>query len=861
MFLKARLIIALVFAIQPAWVMAQFSAEHAAMNSLRKGKWEKARGQLAKAIRKDSLNSSARFNLSVYFFTPTNPDFHIDSAYKYAQQAFTDFQYSTVRQRERLRKIPLDSIILVKHRERIDSVAFERAKSTNTESGYIYFLEHFPLASQRTRATELRDEVAYLDALKENTYTAFLKYMEKYPESVRAPDAKTRYEKLLFEAKTSDKKLVSYESFLLDYPGTPYRNEIEKQIFEITTASGELSTFEKFLKKYPQSSKAVAGRNVLYHLLKDDERLPLRTLLNDSIQKLIVLEKYYLVPFLKDGSFGFMNERGEEIIKPDARQIPDDYLCGNIKDEILVLENKIIARNGAIIYHGEIKKVDRLGYGFIKIHTSTCVKVVHYSGYSVGGDCYQDAKMIGKNYLALQKDKRWAVWTLTGRMLIDFSWDDVQHTGDVAVFKKSGKYKLARLNDLAKAADQLSIPFTEFDEVKSWPNGMFWVKTGREQGVLNQNLKEWIKPGIQQIDQTFFGAVSQTTLGYKLYDKSSSPSQNFTRIKVNQPWVAVKNNGSWQLIDTVTKQFQSPAFDSIMFTGPFSVSVRNDSVRVYLTKNNFIDLQNSKIQFLPGRDSLFFLLVEEGEKKIVYDANGQRLFLTTFDKIEYNNEGFFTVFRKDNRGLISLNGKLVIQPEYDALGTVNKGLIQVLKDKKFGLLDVMHRKEIKAEFDKNLVPYNSTKLIAGKKGLYGLIGWNNKAITPFEFEEIRYWNDSSALVRKNFNWMIYNFIEKKAKVDKIKKFKWVLDTDQEKIMIIQQENKYGVISNRKGIIIPATFTDIINLGSASVPLYFTEKHVEEAFIFVVIYYDKNGIQLRKQVYETDEYEKIYCSDN
>ncbi len=862
MWLKGRLFIAFIVAILPGLAIGQFTVEHAAMNNLQKGKWEKAKGQLVRAIRKDSLNPGAHYTLSIYFFSIGNPAFQIDSAYRYTMQAFSDYQYITMRQRERLRKIPLDSIILVKHREQIDSAAFERAKSINAENGYIDFLDRFPQASQRLRAIELRDEVAYLDALKENTYAAFLKYLEKYPESIRRPEARSRYEKLLFESKTKDKKLTSYESFLQDYPQSPYRNEIENQIFEISTASGESTEFEKFLKKYPQSSKTGTARNVLYHLLKDDERSSLRALLNDSIQRLIVLEKYYLVPFLKNDSFGFMNERGEEIIKPGAKQIPDDYLCGNMRDEIIVLENKIIARNGAVIYQGEIKELDKLGYGFLKIQTLDCIKVVHYSGYSIGKDCYQDARMLGKNYLALKKDKQWAVWSLTGRMLVDFNWDDVQRVGDVAIFKKSGKYKLVRLKDVARAADQVSIPFTqEFSEVKSWPNSMFWIKAGHEQGVLNHNLKEWIKLGKHQTEQTFFGAVSQTPLGYKLYEKNSSPSQNFIRVKINQPWVAVQQNGSWQLIDPISKQFQSPAFDSIMFVGPFSVGIKNDSVRVYLSKDNYIELQKSKIQFLPGRDSLFFLLVEEGEKKIVYDAIGEKLFLTSFDKIEYNNEGFFTVFKKDKRGLISRNGKLVVQPEYDALGTVNKGLAQVLKDKRFGLLDIAHRKEIKTEYDKNVVPYNGTKLIASKKGLFGLIRWDNKPITPFEYEEIRYWSDSTALVKKNFNWILYNFVEKKIVMDKIKTFTRVLDTDKERIMIVQQENKYGVISSRKGIIIPPTFTDIINLGSASVPLYFTEKHVEEASIFVVIYYDKNGIQLRKQVYETDDYEKIYCPDN
>jgi hypothetical protein len=850
-------------ATMPGLVTAQFTPEHAAMNNLRKGKWEKARAQLDKAIRKDSLNPTAHYYLAIYFFSNANPAFQIDSAYRYTMNAFSDFQSVTEKNRERLKKIPLDSIILVKQREQIDSAAFERAKIKNTEVGYIDFLSRFSLANQQAQAIELRNEVAFLDALKENTYGSYLKYLEKYPESTRSHEAKERYERLLYESKTKDKKLASYESFLTQYPTTPYRKEVEIQIFEIATASGEGAEFEKFIKKYPESAKINAARNILYHLLKDDERSMPRWLLTDSIQSLQDLENDYLVPFLKDGNFGFMNESGVEIIKPVIKELNDDYICGNITDEVLLTDNKVIARNGAVIYQGEIKDIEKLGYGFIKVNTPSCVKIVHYSGFSIGGSCYQNAKMIGANYLALQKDNRWSLWTLTGRMLTDFSWDDIQHAEGVVLFKKSEKIKMARLKDLAKPADQASIPFTaEYDDVKSWPKGMFWVRNGKEQGVLNQNLKDWIKPAAQEITSTFFGAISQTSIGYRIHDRTTAPSQNFFRVKVNQSWVVGQQEGVWRLVDPVTKQFQGPAFDSVAFSGPFLNGMKNDSLRIYLSKEKFVEFpQSFKTQFLPGSDSLFFLLVDETDKKVVFDANGQPLFTVTFDKVEYNNEGFFTVNKKDKRGLISLSGKLITQPEYDAIGRVNKGVVQVLKDKKFGLLDVLNHKEIKAEYDKNIVPYNATKVVASKNGLYGLLGWDNKPITPFEFEEVLYWNDSSAIVKKNFNWIIYNFIKKEILLDKIKNFKRVLDTEQEKILIIQQENKYGVISNRKGVIIPATFSDIINLGSPSVPLYFTEKHVEEAAIFVVIYYDEKGVQLRKQVYETDDYEQIYCSGN
>ena len=841
---------------------SQFSPENAAMNSMSKGKWERAKGQLRKATRKDSVNAAAHYGFSVYYFSRANSEFQIDFAYQYVIRATADFQLTAQKQRDRLRKFPLDSVILVRHREKIDSAAFERAKQKNTEFAYIDFLDRFPLAGQRMRAAELRDEVAYLDALKENTYNSFLKYLEKYPESNRASEARSRYEKLVYEAKTKDKKLTSYESFLIAHPATPYRHAAEQQIFEISTASGEAADFEKFLKKYPGSSKADAARNIVYHLLKEDDRTIAAAILTDSIRALEVLERGYLVPFLKSDRFGFMNEVGEEIIKPTLAEINDEYLCGNIVESLLVLEDKIIARNGAVVYSGPIQELDDLGYGFLKVVTPACIKVIHTSGMElIKENCFQDVELLGSNFLILKKDKRWSVWTLTGRMLLPFEWDEIQQLGEVLAFRKNGKVKLTRFQDVAKVADQFSLTFSqEYDEVKSVSGNLIWVRRGEVQGVLTQELKEWIVVEKQEITPSFFGHVSRTDAGYTLHTKTSGATSRFYQVMLNQPWVAVQSNGSWQLFDPQLKKAQSPAFDSISFTGPFSIGWKGDSLRVYTTKHNVVEVpKHTRVQFLPGKDSLYFMLLEDGDKKTLYNEKGELLFPVPFDKIEYNNEGFFTVIKNNKRGLLSLDGKLTVPTEYDAMGTVTFGVVPVLKDKRFGSLDIVHRKEIKAEYDKNIIRYNASALIASKNGLLGLIGWDNKPITPFEYEEIRFWNDSSAIVKKNFRWIIYNFIEKRVILDNIKTFKWVTNTEHEKIMIVQQENSVGVISSKKGVIIPTTFTDIVNVGSEAVPFYFTEKHVEEASIYVVIYYDKTGKQLRRQVYEADDYEKLYCS--
>jgi len=860
--LNIRVIISSIFLCAFSVVSAQPSAERMALNNLQKRKWEKARTKLVRAIRKDSLNATARYVFSTYYFTPENPAFQIDSAYSYTMKALNDYQISGQKQRDRMRRFPLDSAILVYRREQIDSAAFERAKRVNTEQAYIDFIDGFPLARQLERAYELRDEVAYIDALKENTYTSFLNYLNRYPNASRSPEARERYEKLLFEAKTKDRKLISYESFIDEYPRSPYRGEAELEVLEISTAAGSPADFSKFLKRYPTSKYYGRARNVLYYLLQEKDQIIPSSLMNDSIRNLRSMEQDYLVPFLKDGKFGFMNSQGKEILKPFAEELEKEYRCGNISEELLVAENKILARNGAVIFKGEIDEVDDLDYGYLLIIGKKCATVLHKSGFVIE-NCVQDAKVVAGAYVAIKMNNRWSLRTLLGRKLPLGEFDNIDGFDEVLVLKQSGKYKLVRRESIAKAADQGSPVYSRlFDEVRRWDGNMLWVRSGDMQGLLDMNLKERIPLGTKEILPSFFGAISKSAGTQKLWSAQTGESENFSQIRIQKPWVIVQQNSRWKIADKHLKVFTKSSYDSIYFVGAFCMAQSGDSLHAYVAHDRFIPVNRSaRIQFLPGKDSVYFLLLDEGEKKTLFNSKGERLFTVNYDRIEYAGENMFLAIRKEKRGLINLQGKPIVQPEYDAMGNIEYGTVPVLKDRKFGFFDLTYRKEIKPQYEKNVIRYNKHFLIAYKGGLAGLIDWNNKPVTSFEFEEIRFWNDSSALVKQNFQWMIYNFIEKKIVADKIKSFRWLRDAPEEKLMIVHQENNYGVISNKRGFVLPATYSDIVNLGSALKPLYFTEKHVEEASIYVVIYYDEAGKLLRRQVFEVDDYERIYCSQH
>jgi hypothetical protein len=210
---------------------------------------------------------------------------------------------------------------------------------------------------------------------------------------------------------------------------------------------------------------------------------------------------------------------------------------------------------------------------------------------------------------------------------------------------------------------------------------------------------------------------------------------------------------------------------------------------------------------------------------------------------------------------MTLQGKLLLPVAYDAIGTVNNGIVSLLKSMKFGLFDCIRKKLIPTYYAKNITPYNGSIVAAYKDGLYGFVGWDNKPLSKFEFNAIQFWNDTTALVKKDSQWMLYEIKTKKILLDQIKDLKMIRNTPTEKLAIIYQGSHHGVIHNQHGTIIPISYTDVINVGSADKPLYFTEKYVAEAAIFVVIYYNDQGKMVRKEIYDQEDYDKIFCSQN
>jgi hypothetical protein len=841
--------------------VAQISPEKLTGNQLDKSKWSRAGQSIRKSLSKDTLNPEARYLLGLYYFNSDHPTTNLDSAYRYAHQAYASYARISPRDRDRLRRVPLDSGRLEHLINDIDSAAFESTKRVNTEASYERFIATHPDARQRKAAVELRDEISFLEALKVNTWFSFQHYINTHPQSHRRSEAQARYDRLLFEDKTRYQTIVAYQQFCDIYPNSPYRPVAERNIFQMVTAKGTPESFEWFITHYPLSREVNTARNILYALQAEEGHVD-AGLLTDSLKQVEQLSRSYWVPVYKNGLFGFMDDRGEEIIAPRFEKVDEAYRCGEVKDRLLVTSQGVVARNGVLVWKGNVSAVQALGAGFVRVSYDSGSQVIHESGFRIDGAVSQ-AQLLSGVLLGLQRKGKWAVFTLTGRKLLAYAYDDVASMDSLVVLTRGAKKVLTTVSRLSRLAEKPE--FREeyvFDDVRRWGSHQYWVRNGPMEGVLNDHLQFVIPLDRQILRKTSFGFLREKESRLLISGIKRLESTPYQSVYEQGGWIRLlQENGQWSLYERGADRLVTG--DSIWFQGQLAFLRQADSLHVFMPTGMRLSFgAKAAFQIKEFRDSSAYLILEEKKKKAVYEAiSGIKLFSLEMDQIEPVRNGLFIITRGTKKGIVGTDGKSLLPVEYDAIVPAEDGpVFSLLKDKKFGWYDVAKKTLTKPSYERNIRAYNAAFRLAYREKGYAFLDGAGKATGNYEWEDVAYWTDSVAWVKKSNGWSLYEIRSGKVLLQRIHGYTPVSDTPTERIYVVQQDNVYGVISSRRGVIVPIQYSDIINLGSKETPMYFTERHIAEAGISVVIYYDHQGKIVRKQAMEAEEFEKVYCDN-
>lgn len=857
-------IILFVVVLFPLLSYSQASREKRALRLIEKHQYSSAFILLQKALANDSARVEPEYLLAQYYTAPGNEDYQLDSAYRHIKRAISLWKALTPKERLHLQRFPIDSVRLMKFRGEIEKAAFEEAKKSNSEDTLNHFISYYAGSSIQEAAIELRNAIAFQSATQANTPDAFQEFIRKYPESSSAGQAREKYDYLIFQQGTKDRNIAAYSAYLQANPASPYRREVERNIFEIATADGAPSSFISFLGQYPDSYFAGRATDLLFHVLPEERRAQFPAIFkSDSLKRVQALDSTFLIPFLQKGRFGFMDQRGHVVVEPTLETIDESYLCGNIADDLIALASKVISRDGKSVFNEEVTSLDEIGAGFLLAGQRGGNIVLHKSGFVFPEMGVDDARLISGQLLALQKNGLWGLFTLAGRKLLSFECQDISAIDDVIVLQTNDRFTLSTIASLAAMANNQKGRFTDaFDEVRKISSSKIWVREKKYEGVLDQKLEIFVPMDTHKIVPAHFGLVAISEAGHSTVNEFGERSDTFSQVQVVNPWVTVKNSSGWMLYDPLQRMAKSIPYDSIAVHGSFAVGVTKGGLEIHAHRNpgNVIIVPpQDKIEYLQANDTLAYLLLLKDKKSSVYNNRGIKMFTVSYNKIQSAGAGLFIVSNKEKKGLINETGKVLLPMEYDAIGNAVNGSVSVLKSMKFGLYDYNSRKLIKPEYEKNIARYSKEILTVFKDGLWGFATADNKLLSKIAYQEIIAWTDSVALVKQENEFLFLDVFTGKPLMEKIRSFTIIRNEPGDRLFIIRQQEEMGVKSSKSGWAIPLKFSDVVNVGSADNPVFFTEKHVQEASLFVVMYYNTGGQLIRREIYEQDEYDHIYCN--
>ena len=850
-----------------------------------KGDLQKTVEALDKSLAKDSLNPAANYLYARLYIDTAFWDYNVDTSYWYVNEAMADFGLVTEpKDLSSLKDVGVDSLSLELLKDEVDSLQFLLITAKHTIEDYNWFMANHTDALQVPEAIRLRDHIAYQDAEKTHTWQAYQQFMQGYPKAVDYPLADSLYKKLIFEERTADGRYQSNVDFLEEFPGTPYRELAEQKIFEIGTSVNSIEAYTQFLKNYPNSQLAQKILPRLYPIYKqqygnedffDFFELPS---VKDSLQKAIDLEAGYWLPKLDNGTWKFFDAAGNEVFSETLSAVDKAYFCQPLTTDFVVGTKdgvpRILGRNGVLIYEGPFISATEAGYGYIALEDTRGVRLIHKTGEVIVDEAQESIAVLNEHFIRIEQNAKFGLTTINGRDVLPVEYDAIDTLQQYIWLEKSGGIGLVTPEALFPAIYEESLNLTfPYEEVELLDNGMYWVIKDDQEGILNAELEVEIPFSDRTIYDREYGWLlkkdEQTQLLHQAYPFLADSL--FDKHVENSQWIALKKDSAWQLLDRLGELPIAEGFDSLSFLGENMVMLyQGDQVmaqfrngkQLLMTKGWEPSLLVPQNYIKTGETARydFFMLSNFKDYRKVYNHKGREILSATYKEVTAMGPDLLRL-QKRNTALVDSTGGFVLKFIYDGVGSYDQGYVSIIKGGKVGIVNIEKGLTIAPTYESLITPYADTVLLAREDGLIGFINSQNEELSGFDFDEVKYWNDTLALARIEEEWLLHDIATEEAVYEGIQTYEFLKDDAEEKRLLISTEGGKGVYSSTLGELIEPTYDDIKVLGTAEQPVYFAVKIVPEANLYVVIYFSAEGNKLFTLTYQQDQYFDIACTNN
>ena len=822
---------------------------------------------LRKALAKDSLASAEKYVLSGLYFNHDFENSNLDSAYYYILESIKSFEQSTEKDKGTLRKKGFTMSSFSQLKREIERAGFERAVTMGKEEDFINFLDEFNTSIYIDSAITLRNSVAFAYAKQNNTYEDYEHFFKTYPQAIEVPEARKRYEKLLYEGKTKNGKLKSYQDFLQDFPDTWHREEVEQIIFNIITGVFTPEAYVEFINEYPDSRLIQKCKLSIYSLLEKEDRASYldRNMLSlqqkDSITLLNSKKDQLLIPTIHDRQYQIINAKGDILVE-SLINISEQDKC-QIANTGLILAtyngiNAILTLAGSALLEGNITSMNDEGSGVLRLNNGESDYFVHTGGFRTNTNEFEQAFLAGP-YIVFKNKAKWGLESLTGLPMLKENYDSIFTFHDYLILEKNSKWGIYPINHFYPLLDggKIDIEFL-YDQVLVLDNEYLLLVDGNNTSLIN-NKATFIIPmadqSIELVDGGYF-----VDRGDSILDSRVSKTWYYN-ISENKNWI-IGDRGSEN--DIYYKNKLSFIVQDAQLVGNTALRVTlGDSTFCFFNDTSKLSLANDDL-IIPirrmGENSTtrHYINTDSEGGQIIYDDSGNQVDVGRYDRLIDLGSDYMLRKNKGSFDVLNDDGEEVLE-DVDAATSLTNGYISYLGDGKFGLFNAKDSTNIIPKYDRPLTAFSKTLFIATKDNKYGLVDRYDSTIVPLRYNEVRYLNDTVVMLSRDFRWMFWDINRSSSLLDNISDY-WMQGTNSGVFYKIFKGIGYGIWSPEKGLVLNPTFSEVNIISRGDETVFIAEKWVEEADLVVMLYYDKHGVLITKEVISTAEYDALKCKE-
>ena len=891
-----------------------------ALKLYEKGDSVKVREVLKKMDEKGDNNPGKDFIYSILYLNNFNDRSKIDTSFLYIKESRKNFSSIDDKVSLELKELNINLTRIDSVEDVIDSLEYLFVREENTIASFIEYMEDHAESKYFESARRNWHTLEFKVASETNTWQAYKKYMDTFPRSSEYPIAKKFYERLIFEDLTSEKSQRSYEIFLKNYPETPFRDSIENIIFEFFTLDNRIENYQRFLNEYPNSKSSKIALRYLYHVSERDisiiNNTNIQSELIDSLRDISKVDKVPLIGIDDNGRTSFVNLMGEEIIDGGELNFIDNIFCEFSNDDFFIIdkENKkeVVNRNLEKIYEGSLLVVEDIGAGILKIFSEReKMTLIHKSLDIILEGNYDDAYLINNNFILLEKDEKFALYTIRGKKIYDFIFSDVYNEGSFLVFENltDDNIHITNSEEILNNVKNLNYEI-EFscNDYEYFEEGMI-IFIDENEYLINNKLDTLILENSRNIQKIDLGWSYESDYGIKiLSDRISFDfSTFFDDIAESSLYFSGKSDGMWDVfslkdgtkvleeIDSIyilsdsVFWYKKERKESLFFEEGKEIELdRGFDIRVMKPKysdKSYIKISsdNEDYIFTSVGDTLppaeYYYTVQAGNTisflskkfgvsqaeilKLNNKKNknlyiGEKLKIRGFVPNEILTESLFLINDGNKKGIIDRSGKMILEPEYDGIITSNSTDIILIKDEKFGNYNISSNKIIQPKYKSILNPIGENLYLV-YDGNYGLLDKEGNGLLPIEYNNIEFWSDSTVLVEKGSAFKVIDVYSQKI-YHEFNSYKTLQNGDQ-KIIQVLSDDGIGILSNVFGMILKPNY-DEIRMIDYDKKIYFNGRQsIEEAKLLVNLLVDDQGKIIINQALNLDMEANFSCELN